>query len=130
MNAVGVSLEDRDGDTLAVYIKSALQNAKIEYNSDVHFIVTDNAAKMLLAGRRPVPYDLDQDLWQSTCSSHIGNLIFEVFEKNDPEFFRFVKSITTAFRHPHLEALLLFYEAKKMIAYPETRWCYARDFIQ
>lgn len=130
LHAIDISTQREFAENLAENINKAIKKAKKTYNSNVYAVVTDNDSKMLCGVRRAVPIEIDHDLWQSSCSSHSANLLCTHFEsKDDPLFFKYIKSLNVAFKHPQLQALLIAAGGKVLKVCPDTRWLYMKDSI-
>lgn len=143
-----ISMETETGENLAEIIGEAVAVARNKYECEVYAIVTDNDSKIVKGGRltEAAPENVlnpdneedtedrtsdlniaNRQLWQSTCSSHSGNLIFNQFVRRDKEFFDPVKSIISNYRNPKNQAILLREGGSKMKDISDTRWCYFRD---
>lgn len=126
LSAIDTSIEAEDAGSLAENINVACIKAKDTYDTKVFAIVSDNASN-IKNGCEMAKNSDGEALWVSTCSSHSGDLIFNKFTDYDPVFFKLVKKMVSEFRKPKCEALLVRRDGKKMIPYPETRFCYIRD---
>lgn len=126
LSAIDMSIEAESGENLAEHINVATTKAKDVYNTNVFAVVSDNASS-IQSGCRQARNSDGEPLWVSTCSSHSADLIFNQLTNRDPHFFQNVKRIIKQYREPKCEALLLRLKGKRMIPYPETRFCYIRD---
>lgn len=120
------SLEREDGETLATNIERAIQFAKDEYKTNVFAIITDNDSKIVCGAR--LARNNDIKLWQTTCSSHSGNLLLKSCITDD--LVRRVRDVITAFSDPKLDCLLNRFGATKLKNFPDTRFCFFRDSCQ
>lgn len=132
LHAIDISTQREFGEDLAENINEAIQKANKKYRSNVYAVVTDNDSKMLCGVRKAVPGEgVDHDLWQSSCSSHSGNLLCTHFEnKEDPQFFKFIRSLNVAFKHPRLHSMLITAGGKMLKVCPDTRWLYMKDSLE
>lgn len=130
LKAVDVSMDTEDGAFITTEIKKAVNLARRVYHTDVYAAVTDNEATMKCGVRNAVNFEEDENLWQNTCSSHSTNLFFTDWEKMNTEFVKIIESIITGFRDPKVSAFVEMEGGKRMLKFPDTRWCYLRDALQ
>lgn len=118
------SIESEDGDSLAANINAAIKFAEEEYKTKVYAIITDNDSKIKCGASRAETVDSEK-LWQTTCSSHSGNLLLKSFAESS--FMVRIRNIVKEFRDPRREALLQTdTKDSKLQNWPDTRFCYLR----
>ena len=119
------SKETEDGESLAVHINDAVKFAKQEFQTNVFAIITDNDSKIKKGARLSESAD-GTNIWQTTCSSHSGNLLIKTIAEEDDSL-KYLRDVIHTFRDPKLESLLIELGGTKLQNYPDTRFCYFRD---
>lgn len=74
-------LEDETGESLSKVINDVIKICSEKYDTEICAIKMDNDSKIKRSGRNATCYELDQDLWVTTCASHSGNLFFSTLKR-------------------------------------------------
>ena len=118
------SLENKDGETLAQIIQEAIEIAKKKYKTNIFSIVTDSDSKIICGGRLAETYD-DENLWQSTCSSHSANLLIKNLV--DDSLVEKLRNVIHTFRDPKLDTLVQRFGGTELENFPDTRFFFIKD---
>lgn len=121
LESFDITGKSEDAALLEEIVNSCVELAERLYNTKIYAVITDNASAMLSMGRKV-------DLWQSSCSSHSGNLL--AIDLVDKDFAKEVNELLKIFKAPGPEKELVVRGGKRVKLAGETRWCSYRDVFQ